>query len=383
MAENAFKRMDSMNEQASNRLYALTQAFDFSEDNKEAFVQSMREMADFHQERSEVYRGICRQYGFTTEQIRTHEDVINIPHIFVTAFKQRRLVSLPDAEIFMTFTSSGTQGQKSQINLDRISFDRQAGMRELLVRSLGLTSSETHNYLVFSYAPGIADNRGAAHTFATYTTFAPAGEKYFALQQGTTGEPDFDLELAIEKLVRFAETGLPLRVVGFLAFSYITLQEMKQRGLRLQFPAESLLITGGGWKSHKGQTVSFEEYAGLVHEILGISPERIRDFYGMVEHGVPYMSCAQRHYHVPIFANVAAIDPGTLQVLAKEETGLLKLQTSYIRSAPAISVLSTDLGAIGSGCSCGIPGDYIMLRGRAGVTKHAGCAISASQLIKL
>ena len=61
----------------------------------------------------------------------------------------------------------------------------------------------------------------------------------------------------------------------------------------------------------------------------------------------------------------------------------LKLQTSYIRSAPAISVLSTDLGAIGSDCDCGIPGDYIMLRGRAGVTKHAGCAISASQLIKI
>jgi phenylacetate-coenzyme A ligase PaaK-like adenylate-forming protein len=372
-----------MNEQATNRLYSLPRAFDFSDANKQAFVQSMCEMADFHMERSEVYRGICRQYDFSVEQVRSHEDVINIPHLFVTAFKQRRLVSLPDAEIFMTFTSSGTQGQKSQINLDRISFDRQAGMRQLLVRSLGLASDNKTNYLVFSYAPNIADNRGAAHTFNVYTSFAPPSEKYFALQQAATGEPAFDLEQAIETLVRFARTGLPLRVVGFLAFSFITLQEMKNRGLRLEFPAESLLITGGGWKSHKGQTVSFEEYADLVHEILGISPDRIRDFYGMVEHGVPYLSCGQRHYHVPIFANVAAMDPGTMQVVAKGETGLLKLQTSYIRSAPAISVLSTDLGAIGSDCPCGMPGDYIMLRGRAGVTKHAGCAISASQLIKV
>jgi phenylacetate-coenzyme A ligase PaaK-like adenylate-forming protein len=372
-----------MTEQATNRLFSLKQAFDFSDNNKESFVQSMREMADFHMEHSDVYRGICQQYGFSADQIHSHEDVITIPHIFVTAFKQRRLVSLPDSEIFMTFTSSGTQGQKSQINLDRVSFDRQAGMRELLVRSLGLTSDKPHNYLVFSYSPDISDNRGAAHTFNVYTSFTPAKEKFFALRQGGTGEPEFDLEQAIETLVRFAGTGLPLRVVGFLAFSFVTLQEMKKRGLRLEFPAESLLITGGGWKSHKGQTVSFEEYADLTHEILGISPERIRDFYGMVEHGVPYMSCGQRHYHVPIFANVAAIDPGTMQAVPKGETGLLKLQTSYIRSAPAISVLSTDLGAIGSNCPCGIPGDYIMLRGRAGVTKHAGCAISASQLIKL
>lgn len=372
-----------MSEEATNRLYSLTQAFDFSAANRESFVQSMREMADFHMERSPVYRGLCRQYGFSADQVRCHEDVVNIPHVFVTAFKQRRLLSLPEDEIFLTLTSSGTQGQKSQINLDRVSFDRQAGMRELLVRSLGLASDDSANYLVFSYSPDISDNRGAAHTFNVYTTFAPAGEKYFALRQGAGGEPEFDLEQAIETLRRFARTGLPLRVVGFLAFSFVTLREMKKRGLRLEFPAESLLITGGGWKSHKGQTVSFEEYADLVHGILGISPERIRDFYGMVEHGVPYMSCAERRYHVPIFANVAAIDPGTMRVLPKGGTGLLKLQTSYIRSAPAISVLSTDLGAIGSGCSCGIPGDYITLRGRAGVTKHAGCAISASQLIRL
>jgi phenylacetate-coenzyme A ligase PaaK-like adenylate-forming protein len=372
-----------MTEEATTRLYGLKQAFDFSDANVELFVQSMREMADFHMEHSEVYRGICRQYGFSADRIRTRDDVTDIPHIFVTAFKQRRLLSLPEDEIFMTFTSSGTQGLKSQINLDQVSFDRQAGMRELLVRSLGLSSDATTNYLVFSYSPDISDNRGAAHTFNVYTSFAPAGEKFFALQKGTGGEPEFDLEQAIETLERFARTGLPLRVVGFLAFSFVTLQEMKKRGLRLAFPAESLLITGGGWKSHKGQTVSFEEYADLVQEILGITPERIRDFYGMVEHGVPYMSCARRRYHIPIFANVAAIDPGTMQVVPKGGTGLLKLQTSYIRSAPAISVLSTDLGALGSDCSCGIPGEYIMLRGRAGVTKHAGCAISASQLIKL
>lgn len=371
-----------MTEAATHHLHELTQAFNFSDANKELFTRSMREMADFHMERSEVYRGICRQHGFLSDQIRSHEDVITIPHIFVTAFKERKLVSLPDDEIFMTFTSSGTQGQKSQINLDKVSFDRQAGMRTLLVRSLGLASEEKTNYLVFSYAPDIADQRGAAHTFNRYTSFAPSAEKYFALQQSGAGEPQFDLEQAISTLVRFAESSLPLRVVGFLAFSFVTLQEMKKRGVRLDFPAKSLLITGGGWKSHKGETVSFEAYAELVHEVLGIPPERIRDFYGMVEHGVPYMSCGQRHYHVPIFANVAAIDPGTMGVLPKGETGLLKLQTSYIRSAPAISVLSTDLGAIGNGCDCGIPGDYIMLRGRAGVTKHAGCAISASQLIK-
>lgn len=375
--------MMMMSEEATNRLYQREQAFDRSAEGRELLTASMREMAAFHIEHSAVFRGICGQYGFTPEQILTHDDLNTIPHIFVTAFKQHRLLSMPEKEITVTFTSSGTQGQKSQINLDKISFERQAGMRSLLVRSMGLMDEKPVNYLVFSYAPEIADNRGAAHTFNTYTSFAPTAEKYFALQQGAGGEPAFDIERAIATLVRFAESGLPLRVVGFLAFSFVTLQEMKQRGIRLQFPANSLLITGGGWKSHAGATVSFEQYAELVNELLGIRPQRIRDFYGMVEHGVPYMSCSERHYHVPVFANVVALDPGTLRVCSPGEAGLLKLQTSYIRSAPAISVLSTDLGAIGYDCPCGIPGEYIMLKGRAGVSKHAGCAISASQLIKL
>ena len=234
-----------MTEAATHHLHELTQAFNFSDANKELFTRSMREMADFHMERSEVYRGICRQHGFLSDQIRSHEDVITIPHIFVTAFKERKLVSLPDDEIFMTFTSSGTQGQKSQINLDKVSFDRQAGMRTLLVRSLGLASEEKTNYLVFSYAPDIADQRGAAHTFNRYTSFAPSAEKYFALQQSGAGEPQFDLEQAISTLVRFAESSLPLRVVGFLAFSFVTLQPVRDYEVTLDGLRENLYLGFG------------------------------------------------------------------------------------------------------------------------------------------
>ena len=370
-------------EPITQRLFELPNAFDFSDANCQLFTDSMREMAEYHMERSQVFHGICEQYGFRPDAIKAYEDVIKIPHVFVTAFKLHKLISVPESEIFKTFTSSGTQGQTSQINLDRVSFDRQAAMREKLVRSMGIASDQKSNYIVFSYAPDVSGQKGAAHTFNTYTTFAPAAEKVYALEDRGTGEAEFDVNRTIETIIRFEKSGLPLRVVGFLAFSFVTFKEMSKRGIKLQFPKESILITGGGWKSHKGETVTFEQYAALVSEVLGIPEGQIRDFYGMVEHGVPYLSCSRRSFHVPIFGNVAAIDPGTQNVLPRGETGLLKLQTSYIRSSPSISVLSTDLGAIGTGCECGLQGDYIMLRGRAGVSKHAGCAISASQLIKM
>lgn len=43
---------------------------------------------------------------------------------------------------------------------------------------------------------------------------------------------------------------------------------MAKRGIKLQFPEYSLLLTGGGWKSHTGETVTFEQYADLVFMFL-------------------------------------------------------------------------------------------------------------------
>ena len=371
-----------MTEQFTNKLYRIPDAFDVSEENRQLFFESMREMFLFHYERSQVFRNICAQYHFSVSQLNSFADIAHIPHIFVTAFKKHRLLSLAEDEITLTLTSSGTQGQKSQINIDTISLDRQTFMREAIVRSQGLASDNTVNVMVFSYDPSISGNRGAAYTFQKYAGFAPVNKIYYALQ-GTETDPVFDLEKAITTISGYAEQGLPLRAIGFLAFSFITFKEMHKRGMSFKFPSESLLLTGGGWKSHTGETVTFEQYAELVNKVLGISPDRIRDFYGMVEHGVPYMSCSDRHFHVPIYAHVCTVDAGTLHILPQGETGLLKLQTSYIRSSPSISVLSTDLGAVYSNCPCGLKGEYIVLKGRAGVQKHAGCAISASQLIKL
>lgn len=372
-----------MNENYTNQLFAIDEAFTFSEENKALFFNSIKEMFEFHYTNSNIFRGICEQYNFSVSDLKTADDISRIPHILVTAFKNYKLLSVDESEIFLSLTSSGTQGQKSQINLDQTSFDRQAFMRAAIVKSQQLSSDQLVNYLVFSYSPKTAGQKGAAHTFQKYAEFAPAQERYFALQGSSELDVSFDVNAAIDKLIEYSKTGLPLRVVGFLAFSFTTFREMERRGITLQFPAESLLLTGGGWKSHTGETVNFEIYAELVSKVLGITSDRIRDFYGMVEHGVPYMSCSHRNFHIPIYANVVAVDPGTLEVLPIGSTGLLKLQTSYIRSTPSISVLSTDLGYIGEKCPCGLDGQYIVLKGRAGVQKHAGCAISASQLIRL
>jgi len=369
-----------ISENYTNRLFEIENAFDFSNQNKHIFIDSMKEMIDYHRGQSEMYDNLCKQYGFSSKDVATEDDIFKIPHVIVNAFKERKLIDVEEEEIVTTFTSSGTGGSQSQINWDEISQKRQNLARRRIVESYGLADYDSEvNYLVFSYAPDISGTRGAASAHSAYASFTKSRDTYYSIKGGNDGNPVFDVEEVISKLDDFEKSGLPLRITGFPAFSYVTLSKIKERGKLYKFPENSVLFSGGGWKLHTGIAVSNDKYAALVKEVLGINRNRIRDVFGMVEHGIPYMTDEYGRFRVPIYARVCAVDPGTLKVMPFGEPGLLKLITPYIRSAPSISILSTDLGAVHK--LENNQGYYIELKGRGGVKKYAGCGISAAQLL--
>ncbi|MEF9923747.1 MAG: hypothetical protein RR383_05530 [Muribaculaceae bacterium] len=368
-------------EEKSNALFRCKDAFNYCATSN-LFIDAVREMFEFQCEHSLIFKGIAKQYNFSVDDIKCEEDILRIPAIFVTAFKERKLLSLPESEIVKTFTSSGTSGSKSQINWDKTSMERQGFMRSSIVESYNLADyDQLVNNLIFSYAPDISGRRGAAHAHSSYAQFAKENKTFYAISKDKYGEPEFRLNEGIKALQRFSASGLPLRITGFPAFGYMTLTELDKRGIKFQFPAESVLFSGGGWKNYSGKTISYAEYTDLVKQVLGINADRIRDVYGMVEHGVPYVTCEHGHFHIPIYSRVCAVSPHTMEILPDGEMGLLKLITPYIRSTPALSVLSTDLGCVESHCACGREGKYIVLKGRGGVKKYAGCGISAAQLL--
>lgn len=368
-------------EAATDRLFEIDDAFSYSEAHDRLFVEAMREMVDFHRARSRIFDGICRQFNYSTSQLQAVDDVYHIPHVIVSAFKERKILSLPESEIVRTFTSSGTGGQVSQINWDAVSERRQEFTRRAIIKTYGLLDERETNYIVFNYDPEIAGTRGAAYSDLKYTEFAPRKGLFWAIVAGEGGEPKFREDACVETLTAYEKEGRPLRLIGFPAFSYVTLKHLDERGHSFHFPPESAIIVGGGWKLHTGIAVSFEEYAEVARRVVGIPHERIRDVYGMVEHGIPYITCEHNHFHVPIWSRACTVDPATLEVLPEGRVGLLKYVTPYIRSSPSISVLSTDLGEVHGGCACGRPGRYLVIKGRGGVQKYAGCAISAAQLL--
>lgn len=352
--------------------------FDFSAKSKALFLESFRENALFHYEHHEFTRKLWDKSGFHPEQLREESDLEQVPGTMVHLFKEHEFRSVPQNEIVLTLTSSGTGGQKSRQFLNALSLENVKKLALNIHRSLGMASEREYNYLCFTYDPNVANDLGTAFADELLTNFTGKCEVYYAIQWDNE-KKDFHLneEGTVETLRRFATSSVPTRILGFPALLF---EIIEKYNLQLNLGADSWLQTGGGWKGKADKEIPKMDFRRFIKDRLGIPEENQRDLFGMVEHGIPYVDCEKGHLHIPNYARVFARSPYDLSLLPRGERGLLHFLCSYNFSYPAPSLLTTDWGRVES-CDCPIGGDILVLEGRAGVTKHKGCALKALELL--
>ncbi len=351
--------------------------FDFSEASKKIFLASMKENALNHYTKHEFTRKLWDKLNFHPDQLNTEADLEKIPGTMVHLFKEHEFCSVPKEDLALVLTSSGTGGQKSQQFLDAKSLENVKRLALTIHRSLGMASEKEYNYLCFTYDPKVANDLGTAFTDELLTNFTGKKEVYYAIQWNGS---DFELNEKglIETLKRFEKSGTPTRILGFPALLF---EMIEKHDLRMNLGKDSWLQTGGGWKGKADKEIPKKDFRKLVSERLGIPEENQRDLFGMVEHGIPYVDCKKGNLHIPNYARVYVRSPHDLSILKKGERGLLHFLCTYNFSYPAPSLLTTDYGRLGS-CDCGIKGDTLILEGRAGVSKHKGCALKALEVMK-
>ncbi len=368
-----------MNEFKMTQKLLDSDPFDFSSEEQKLFRESFKEMALHHYQAHPFFKKIFDEAGIHPSQINSEADMEKVPAIMVHLFKEKEFLSVPEKEVVLTLTSSGTGGQKSQQRLDQLSLDNVKHLAYKVHEALGMTSSEEVNYLCFTYDPKVASDLGTAFTDELLTSFTGRAEVYYAIQWREE-KNDFELNTdgVVETLKRFEKAGRPVRILGFPAFLY---KILKDYHIKLTLPANSWVQTGGGWKNLANEEIPKAEFRRFIFESLGIPEENCRDLFGMVEHGIPYVDCRLGNMHVPNYARVYVRSPHDLSLLPEGEIGLLHFICSYNHSYPCISLLSTDYGRLGK-CKCGLGGHILELKGRAGISKHKGCAIKAAELLK-
>lgn len=354
--------------------------FDFSEASKNLFLQSFKENALHHYSHHEFTRRLWDKLGFHPDQLKAEKDLEKVPGTMVHLYKEHEFCSVPREKLALVLTSSGTGGQKSQQFLDQESLENVKSLALTIHKSLGMASEKKYNYLCFTYDPAVANDLGTAFTDELLTNFTGKNEVYYAIQWNEE-KKDFELNEAgvLETLKRFEASDIPTRILGFPALLF---EIIERNHLTLKLGEESWLQTGGGWKNKADMEIPKKDFRKMIEERMGIPQHHQRDLFGMVEHGIPYVDCSEGNLHIPNYARVFTRSPYDLSLLKKGERGLLHFMCSYNFSYPAPSLLTTDYGRVGS-CRCGIRGDTLILEGRAGVSKHKGCALKALELLKV
>jgi hypothetical protein len=353
--------------------------FDFSSEARTLFLRSFKENALFHYNNHSFTQGYWKKSGFHPEDIKSEEDLTKVPGTMVHLFKEHELCSVSKSEIVLTLTSSGTTGQKSQQFLSQTSLDNVKKLALNIHRSLGMASSKEYNYLCFTYDPQVANDLGTAFTDELLTNFTGKREVYYAIQWDKEKQ-SFELneEGVINTLSRFADSGVPTRILGFPAFLY---EMINKHNIKINLGEDSWLQTGGGWKGKADKEIPKKEFRSFIAGHLGIPEAHQRDLFGMVEHGIPYVDCEKGNLHIPNYARVYTRSPFDQGLLPEGERGLLHFLCTYNFSYPAPSLLTTDYGRVAN-CDCALGGKILILEGRAGVNKHKGCALKALDLLR-
>jgi phenylacetate-coenzyme A ligase PaaK-like adenylate-forming protein len=368
---------------AASAISEIENPLDWSPKKDQLMAEACREMAVFHYENCSDVRLLYDKYNFDPNSIRKIEDIDRIPPIGVSAMKYYLLTSMPESKAVLKLTSSGTRGQKTHIWFDQGSLDRVQRMLDVYFEQEKMSSTQLTNYLIFNYDPDQAGDLGIAYTEKNQLRFAPVAEEFYAVKKDESGQWRFLKEKAFSVLESYSKDSKPIRILGMPAFLYEFVEYCRSVGKRFSAPKGSLMITGGGWKAAEDKKVSRSEFRKACSEIFGIPEDWIRDAYGMAEHSAPYFECRNHKFHIAAFNRLIARDPVTLERVPDDHMGLLELVTPFNAIMPTLAILSTDWVVIHSKpCSCGWKSPTFELLGRAGISKHKGCAIHADDIVK-
>lgn len=352
------------------------------ESSDRLFVSAMRENAVFQYQNCADYRRILDEFDFRPDKISSMEDLARLPFLPTLYLKHHHLQSVPPEKQLIRATSSGTSGSMSKIGFDIKTLTRAIDMVIRVGKYHHLWSPKPTNYIIFGYQPTAANQTAISKTAYAFTFYAPAASRTFALEATENGY-QLCKDRLLKALERCSRSALPLRTIGFPAYTYFFLKDLEERGLAYPMPKGSMVTLGGGWKQFYAQKADKPEFYRLVKKILNIDEENVVEFFGAVEHPILYTDCKYHHFHIPVYSRVIIRDPENFAPVKSGKMGLINLLTPMIQSAPMLSIMTDDLGVLHEEkCPCQVSSPWLEIVGRVGISDIVTCAAGADKYLK-
>jgi len=332
-------------------------------------LRFIRRAVDHHRRTNDHFNRYCERARFSVDQLQQEADLARVPLLPSSLFKRHvgLVQSREVQEPVVHTTSSGTQGSISVIPRDDVTLMRffstvSIGTREIL-------GIETFERFMFNLSPPA---REAPNLWIAYVM---TGVGVIYSTRAYVHQEKLQVEQLLADLSR-VRPGDGINVVGPPPLLLDLAKYLEQRG-PLSLPADTLVITIGGWKRREGERILREEFDRKVSAALGIpDPSRVRDSYNMVELNTVLFECAFKAKHCPPWLKVIARDSRTLAAQPSGQSGVLSFLDATTTSYPGF-VLSDDFGMVDHRveCRCGLTTDVVSVERRINRVESRGCAL--------
>lgn len=327
----------------------------------------LRQLADL----TELHRERCPSYARLLDVIypsyRNPESLADLPYLPVALFKMHRLASVPEQDVAVVLTSSGTTGQSvSRIYLDRATAQRQT---QALAHTMAHVLGPKRLPMIVADTATVLKNRDefSARGAGILGMMNFGRDHFFCL--------DGDMRLDAAGLRAFLERhgGNPFLIFGFtfMVWRYFA-KPAAELGLDL---SGGILIHSGGWKKMQDEAVGNAEFKeGLA---AGTGLRRVYNFYGLVEQvGGVFLEGDDGYLYTTNFTDLIVRDPVTWQECPPGVPGVIQVLSALPVSYPGHSILTEDLGIIHGidDSTCGRRGKYFSVIGRVPKAELRGCS---------
>lgn len=340
--------------------------------HRTALLELLKKEIAYACERNPGFQNYVEHWPVSFREAR---EIADLPYLPVGVFKADPPLSLvaPD-EIKRTLISSATTGQvPSRVVLDAATARRMSKGALTIVRDF--IGPARRPYLVIDTPENLAaQGQIGARAAAIQALRSFATEIVCCLRSSVAGSPEIELDKLLSCAAKWKDQ--EVLVYGFTYVIWTQLVQPLQRlGITLDLPNVRLLHSGG-WKRLEQQSVTRDVFNRGVAAVFGSSPNRVIDYYGMVENvGVIYPDCECGNKHVPAFADVVVRDPLTFDPLGPGGKGLIQVCSVLPTSFPGFLLLTEDTAEVISedGCPCGRKGPSFRFAGRVPKSEVRGC----------
>ena len=360
-------------EQSIAKLLETSQYALQPEEKQKFLLELLKQELDYACERNPGFANYVRHWPVSLAAAKT---IAELPYLPVSVFKANPPLSLVAAsEIKRTLTSSSTSGQvPSRVVLDAATSRRMTKGVTAIIRDF--VGAARRPYLVIDTKENLGRQAELGARGAAIQALGSFATEIVPCLRSNGGESKLDLETLLACAEKWKQKGVPVLVYGFTYVLWTELvQPLRERGITIGLPNVHVLHSGG-WKRLEQQAVTKDVFIRDVAAVFGCAPERVIDYYGMVENvGVVYPDCERGYKHVPAFAEVIIRDPLTLAPAEPGREGMVEVCSVLPTSFPGFLLLTDDMGELigHDGCACGRRGTYFRFLRRVPKVEVRGC----------